>query len=356
NKFAFVDGTCVKSGYAARNVLSAQWDSCNAVVLTWIMNYVSADVYMGLVYSVDVANVWKDLESTYDKVDGSIIFNLLQKISSIKQGGSSLADYYHMLNSLWNEFDALTKLSLLISDPLSEVKDAHVIVSKEESHRGIPESSSLLKVIVNDILKNDIKLFKSTDVSACEVYHRAKQTREPFPLCDHNSKKVGDLIHLDLWGLYRAAYLCLKCDKFTSRSDKCVLLGYSTSKKAYKLFSLDRRNVIWSRDVSFYETIFPFKMRNTSENEKADADCASDADHLTFFDNQIYQSPYDERRVISVVEGSPTFSRTDNSQLSENGSATQVEDTSLSEGNVSEKSFGSLSVPTHNLTFDPIDR
>ncbi|GKC44392.1 ribonuclease H-like domain-containing protein [Tanacetum coccineum] len=64
-------------------------------------------------------------------------------------------------------------------------------------------------------------------------------------------------------------------------------------------------------------------MRNTSNNEKADADYASNADHFI---------------------------------LSENGSATQVEDTSLSEGNVSKNSSSSLSVPTHNLTFDSIDR
>ncbi|GJT23002.1 VIER F-box protein 2 [Tanacetum coccineum] len=65
-------------------------------------------------------------------------------------------------------------------------------------------------------------------------------------------------------------------------------------------------------DVKFYETVFPFKMRNISDNEKAVADYESDADHLTFFDNQISQSPYDEGRATSVVEGSPSFSRTDN--------------------------------------------
>nr|GEW39144.1 ribonuclease H-like domain-containing protein [Tanacetum cinerariifolium] len=86
NKYAFVDGSCVKSAYSTSNVLSAQWDRCNVVVLTWIMNSVSVDVYMGLIYSIDAATAWKDLESTYDKVDGSIIFNLLHKISHLKQG------------------------------------------------------------------------------------------------------------------------------------------------------------------------------------------------------------------------------------------------------------------------------
>ncbi|GKA93292.1 hypothetical protein Tco_0815278 [Tanacetum coccineum] len=128
--------------------LSAQWDKCNVIVLTWIMNYVSPDVYMGIVYSVDAAFVWKELKSTYDKLDGSVVFNLLQKIISIDQGGTSIADYYHRLNSLWREFDALTKLStcaLLTRDPLHEVKDAYTTVCREESHRGILESSCMIE-------------------------------------------------------------------------------------------------------------------------------------------------------------------------------------------------------------------
>ncbi|GKE83544.1 hypothetical protein Tco_1557286, partial [Tanacetum coccineum] len=64
--------------------LTSQWDRCNAIVLTLIMNYVSQDVYMGLFYSKNVASVWKELDGTYDKVDGSVIFNLLQKINSVK--------------------------------------------------------------------------------------------------------------------------------------------------------------------------------------------------------------------------------------------------------------------------------
>ncbi|GKD11899.1 ribonuclease H-like domain-containing protein [Tanacetum coccineum] len=110
NKYGFVDGTCLRDSFADSEVLCAQWDRCNAMVLTWIMNVVSSDVYMGLVYSENAASVWKDLNETYDKVDGSVVYNLLQKIGSVKQGGSTVADYYHRLNSLWREFDAITKL------------------------------------------------------------------------------------------------------------------------------------------------------------------------------------------------------------------------------------------------------
>nr|GEU91546.1 ribonuclease H-like domain-containing protein [Tanacetum cinerariifolium] len=671
NNYAFVDGSCVKSTYST-------------------------------IYSIDDATTWKDLKSTYDKVDVSIIFNMLHKISCLKQGGSSLADYYHRLNSLWREFDALTKLptcvcdankelethnklmklmqffmgldecylsvrsSLLTRDPLPKVKDAYVIVSREESYRGIPESSSVIETklnttsfaakssnnfkrsnnngnnnssytrgtnagnvnrgpnpnlsckncgmightiercyelieyppsfkkvtnpikktslkqnfnansdmktndkqyyvssqnssssftpeqikkllsLINDtssgsihtntagriidsranqhltvsnvgmtnvvdisnlkinaghpngtlatvshvgnlqltknvmlfdvlvipgycvslssvnkmiidsklflgfdeekcsiqdlkreiilgtssetgglylfnlqsnknignvnlvnsfhvsrtlwhsrlghpadqvlaILKNDLNFSKNTDVSAYEICLRDKQTRESFPLSDHKLEKLGDLVHLDLLPTsvlngkspYELVYdkkpnlsdlrsfgcLCFSIvlnnsDKFTFRFDKCVLLGYSTVKKAYKLFSLDNRNVIFSRDVKFFEIVFPFKMSNTSVNNNADADYTSEADHLTFFDNQLSQSPYDEGKATSFEEGSPTFSRIDTeaTQLSDNGTATQIEETSLSEGNVFETNIDPSFIPTLSLTSESIDR
>nr|GEW93252.1 dehydration-responsive element-binding factor 1 [Tanacetum cinerariifolium] len=43
-----------------------------------------------------------------------------------------------------------------------------------------------------------IGLSKTTSVTACEVYHRATQTRDPFPLSDHKSEKLGG-IPLRFW-------------------------------------------------------------------------------------------------------------------------------------------------------------
>ncbi|GJZ07109.1 ribonuclease H-like domain-containing protein [Tanacetum coccineum] len=39
--------------------------------------------------------------------------------------------------------------------------------------------------------------------SPCDICHKAKQTREPFPLSDHKSKSVGEIVHCDVWGPYR---------------------------------------------------------------------------------------------------------------------------------------------------------
>jgi hypothetical protein len=77
NKIGFLDGSCVRSDYAASPILEAQWDRCNAVVLNWVLTSLSQDVYLGQVFSDNASVVWKDLKDTYDRIDGSVVFNLL---------------------------------------------------------------------------------------------------------------------------------------------------------------------------------------------------------------------------------------------------------------------------------------
>ncbi|XP_052622581.1 retrovirus-related Pol polyprotein from transposon RE2 isoform X2 [Lactuca sativa] len=37
----------------------------------------------------------------------------------------------------------------------------------------------------------------------CDICHKAKQTRESFPVSQHTTSKLGELIHLDVWGPYK---------------------------------------------------------------------------------------------------------------------------------------------------------
>ncbi|XP_076886473.1 uncharacterized protein LOC143536348 [Bidens hawaiensis] len=169
NKIGFIDGTCVRS--TTDEVLSKQWDRCNLVVLTWLLNYVSEELYLGQVYSKLATEVWNDLKETYDEMDGSVVFNLYQKINMFTQSNQSVSEYYHKLNIMWkqldqilqlplctceaskqfNDFNHLIKLmqflmgldssyeavrtSLLLKEQLRTVKEAFAIVSREESHR-----------------------------------------------------------------------------------------------------------------------------------------------------------------------------------------------------------------------------
>ena len=46
--------------------------------------------------------------------------------------------------------------------------------------------------------------------------------------------------------------------KFTDYADRCVMLGYAEGTKGYRLWHLEKRKIIISRDVRFNETCFPF--------------------------------------------------------------------------------------------------
>ncbi|GJU74165.1 ribonuclease H-like domain-containing protein [Tanacetum coccineum] len=188
NKMCFVDGTCTKAAYATSVPLSNQWERCNVVVLSWLLSSISHDLYLSQVYSENAAEVWKELKETYDKLDGSILFNLTMKINNFKQNGLLVSEYYHKLNSLWREFDILTKLSpctcdakselgkhnqlmklmqflmglddvylpirssLLTQTELPDVKDAFVIVCREESHRGLGSGTRVQNPTVSSFM------------------------------------------------------------------------------------------------------------------------------------------------------------------------------------------------------------
>ncbi|GKB23668.1 putative transcription factor interactor and regulator CCHC(Zn) family protein, partial [Tanacetum coccineum] len=138
---------------------------------------ISQDLYLSQCFSTSPKEVWDELKETYDRLNGSETFNLHHQINSLKQNGTPVSDYYHTLNGLWRQFDAITKLpacscaaqkafkahtdliklmqflmglddvyqpirsSLLTRDPIPDVKTAFSIISREESHRGSSSSS-----------------------------------------------------------------------------------------------------------------------------------------------------------------------------------------------------------------------
>ncbi|GJR37554.1 ribonuclease H-like domain-containing protein [Tanacetum coccineum] len=169
NKTGFIDGSCRISN--VDEVLGRQWDRVNAVVLGWILNSIIEELFLGQIFLKRARHVWEELKETYDKVDGSVTFNLHHKIHTLKQNGSTLAVYYHSLNPLWKQFDCLIELprctchgahdfkkhnqlmklmqflmglddsymsirsSILSKDPLPDVRNVYATISSEESHR-----------------------------------------------------------------------------------------------------------------------------------------------------------------------------------------------------------------------------
>ena len=66
NKIGFIDGTCIRSN--TDEVLGKQWDRVNAVVLGWILNSVSEELFLGQIFSKKAKHVWNELKETYDSL------------------------------------------------------------------------------------------------------------------------------------------------------------------------------------------------------------------------------------------------------------------------------------------------
>nr|XP_043639162.1 uncharacterized protein LOC122610233 [Erigeron canadensis] len=565
NKIGFVEGTCRRSN--TNEVLGKQWDRCNAVVLFWILNSINEELYLGQIFSRKASLVWKELKETYDKVDGYVIFNLHHKINSLCQNGMPLSDYYHKLNALWKQFDALVQLprctchaasdfakhtqlmkfmqflmglddmyvnvrsTILTKKPLPDLKTAYSILSRDESHRGLSsapsqksQSSAFLstvnqtrKVSSGNTFNNKYKCFKKLtksgwisdsganhhitfsednlvdvlDISAlkikvghpngtsayikkignlqvtdyltlfdvlvvpeycvqllsglkamkvlgtgkqsgglyyidecveginrlvtcnvsqltwhnrlghpaesvmnklhfelqikhdskfaCDNCFHAKRTRNIFYKSDHHSKKIGELVHLDVWGPYRItlrggfrlpstvlngkspyemfsnkkpdlshlrSFGCLcysknlnTFDKFASRSTKSVLIRYLSTKKGYKLLSLEDIKIFFARDVKFFENVFPLNAKFLNKTSGSQVELVSNEDQLNFYESFEHpQSSNDEVRETTDIGDGSNHSHVDNvhrNSMNENlDAATHDENDNRSEENL----------------------
>ncbi|GKA07068.1 hypothetical protein Tco_0686292 [Tanacetum coccineum] len=117
----FINGTCNRSAYLVGASLLEQYDSCNVVVLNWILSSLSQVVYLGHVFFDNATNVWNELKETYDRVDGSIARAELTdhgKLLRLMQFLMDFDDVYQAIRS-----------SILTKKILPKVKDAFVIVN-----------------------------------------------------------------------------------------------------------------------------------------------------------------------------------------------------------------------------------
>ncbi|GJU96968.1 ribonuclease H-like domain-containing protein [Tanacetum coccineum] len=431
NKMGFVDGTCVKSAYASSVPLSNQWERCNAVVLSWLLSSISEGLYLSKFYS------------------------------------ENADEYYHKLDSLWREFDILTKLtpcscdakaelgkhqqlmklmqflmglddvyqpirsSLLTQTELPEIKDAFIIVCREESHRGLGKGGSSKNVEIqkssgslpftNDQIATLMSLIgekgnSGVQANMADLNITVGHPNGTITKINHvgNLRLTNNVVLFDVLvipeytdlnketvletgskfgGLYmfdvdydfsRAVWVYLLISKdevfeyfvdfggvplcfwteciltatyLINRLSSSVLAGkspfsmlygrepsfsYLSSKKAYKLLSLENRSYIFSRDVKFYETVFLYKMNSDNKSFENNNDKEINNKKIDLFEsgNQNTSSPYDDGEGPSDDVGEVNMEHHSTNTAEEqtfddvNHTASSMDDIPISEGNV----------------------
>lgn len=72
-------------------------------------------------------------------------------------------------------------------------------------------------------------------------------------------KKQPKIDHLRVFGCLCFANMLPRGDKFQEGARKAVMIGFCENQKGYRLYEYKTGVMFVSRDVTFKETIFPFK-------------------------------------------------------------------------------------------------
>ncbi|GJY85560.1 putative RNA-directed DNA polymerase [Tanacetum coccineum] len=135
----------------------------------------------------------------------------------------------------------------------------------ERKHRHLLETARALKFEAN----LPTRFWGECVLTAAHVINRLPseviENKTPYEIL-HNSKPNYD--HMKVFGClayYRSVET--KGDKFEVRGRPGVFLGYPPRTKGYKVYDLQHKKMVTSRDVKFLENIFPFARSITGEEE-----------------------------------------------------------------------------------------
>ncbi|XP_075500194.1 uncharacterized protein LOC142538780 [Primulina tabacum] len=214
NKLPFIDGSCRRP--EATSNMMPQWERCNAMVMSWIMNAVSKEILGGIVYSTDAVTVWTDLKDRFDTINGSRIFSIHRVIARLVQGATTVSVYYSKLRQLWDEYASLVILprcdcesarkylehdqqhkllqflmglnesyapvrsQILLMTLLPSVGQAYSMVAQEESHRSLMAATPQVIEPATSVFYSAKGRFldKRRDLLTCEHCHMIGHSKE----------------------------------------------------------------------------------------------------------------------------------------------------------------------------------
>nr|GEV54637.1 ribonuclease H-like domain-containing protein [Tanacetum cinerariifolium] len=155
---------------------------------------------------------------------------------------------------------------------------------------------------------------KSTIVELIDLPSSMLNEKSPY---EKIYKKPHTLPHLRLFGYLCFVTIVNNNDKLGSRTEKCVKMRYFNFKKGYRSYNLDMDQFIFSRDVKFFKSIFPFK-DSVTKNEETSSNVFHILYHINFFDIEYHGIPNDDERVDPSLN-SDQRSQSDSSHSSVHG-------------------------------------
>ncbi|XP_019223692.1 PREDICTED: uncharacterized protein LOC109205435 [Nicotiana attenuata] len=106
NKLDFINGNSQKS--SPTSPLARQWQRCNDLVISWLVNSLSKEISRSAEYSEFARKIWNKLEERYGKADGVRVFELKKELAHISRGSLDIASYFNKIKQLWDEIASIS--------------------------------------------------------------------------------------------------------------------------------------------------------------------------------------------------------------------------------------------------------
>ncbi|PWA49411.1 hypothetical protein CTI12_AA482060 [Artemisia annua] len=110
-KLGFIKGTVIRSTTDPN--LAELWDTCNNMVICWIMGSVSESIAKSIMFVGTASEIWSQLEKRFSLSDGSRKYKLNKDTYAIAQSGGSVGEYYTKMKCVWEELDNLNVLPVI---------------------------------------------------------------------------------------------------------------------------------------------------------------------------------------------------------------------------------------------------
>ncbi|XP_060182525.1 uncharacterized protein LOC132612228 [Lycium barbarum] len=88
--------------------LARQWQRCNDLVVSWLINFLQKDIARSVEYSELAKDIWGELEEKYGQANGGRVFELKKELSHISQGPLDIASYFNKIKQLWDEIGSIS--------------------------------------------------------------------------------------------------------------------------------------------------------------------------------------------------------------------------------------------------------
>ncbi|KAL3357038.1 hypothetical protein AABB24_017622 [Solanum stoloniferum] len=105
NKLGFITGECSRP--RSDHHTYRQWERCDDIVTSWILNSSSKEIADSVEYVQNSAELWKELEDRYEQTNGANLYQIQREINDLSQGSLDITAYYTKLKKLWEELSTL---------------------------------------------------------------------------------------------------------------------------------------------------------------------------------------------------------------------------------------------------------